>query len=61
MLELWERVEVEWDKIPAEVCQNLIEIMPRRTESILKPKVAILNTDNIQFSALNLSATKLFK
>ena len=53
MLELWERVKAEWDEIPAEVCQNLIEIMPRRTESILKPKVAILNTDNIQFSALN--------
>ena len=30
MLELWERVEAEWDNIPAEVCQNLIESMPIR-------------------------------
>ena len=28
--ELWERVQTEWDKIPASVCQNLIESMPRR-------------------------------
>src|SRR6266481_926630 len=38
MLELWERVEAEWDKIPAEVCQNLIESMPRRIEAVLKAK-----------------------
>jgi len=24
ILELWERVEEEWNKIPPEVCQNLI-------------------------------------
>jgi hypothetical protein len=29
ILELWERVEVEWNKIGPEVCQNLIESMPR--------------------------------
>ena len=28
--ELWERIQVEWDKIPAEKCQNLIESMPKR-------------------------------
>ena len=38
MLELWERVETEWEKIPAEVCQNLIESMPRRIEAVLKAK-----------------------
>jgi len=38
MLELWERVEAEWDKIPPEVCQNLIESMPRRVEVVLKVK-----------------------
>lgn len=38
MLELWERVEAEWDNIPAEVCQNLIESMPRRIEAVLKAK-----------------------
>jgi hypothetical protein len=25
ILELWERVEKEWEAIPSEVCQNLIE------------------------------------
>ena len=38
MLELWERVESEWDKIPAEVCQNLIESMPKKIEAVLKVK-----------------------
>jgi transposase len=36
--ELWERVEAEWDAIPAEVCQNLIESMPRRVEAVYKAK-----------------------
>ena len=34
MLELWERVEGEWDNITAKVCQNLIESMPRRIEAL---------------------------
>jgi hypothetical protein len=38
MLELWERVEVEWNKIDTEVCQNLIENMPRRVAGVLKAK-----------------------
>jgi hypothetical protein len=38
MLELWERVEEEWNKIGAEVCQNLIESMPRRVAAVLKAK-----------------------
>ena len=38
MLELWERVEAEWDNIPAKVCYNLIESMPRRIEAVLKAK-----------------------
>lgn len=29
MEELWERVQVEWEKTGAGVCQNLIESMPR--------------------------------
>ena len=61
MLELWERVEGEWDKIPPEVCQNLIENMPRRVEAALKAKGGHTNTDNIPLSALDASATKLFK
>jgi len=38
MLELWERVEEEWNNIGAEVCQNLIESMPRRVAAVLKAK-----------------------
>ena len=38
MIELWERVEREWDKIDAEVCQNLIESMPRRVAVVVKAK-----------------------
>jgi hypothetical protein len=30
--QLWECCETEWEKIPKEVCQNLIESMPRRVE-----------------------------
>ena len=38
ILELWERVEREWDKIDARVCQNLIESMPRRVAAVLEAK-----------------------
>ncbi len=38
VLELWERVEETWNAIPVEVCQNLIESMPRRLEAVIKAK-----------------------
>jgi hypothetical protein len=38
MLELWERVEAEWDKIPPQVYMDLIESMPRRIAAVLKAK-----------------------
>jgi transposase len=38
ILELWERVQVEWEKIEPEVCQNLIESMPRRVAAVVKAK-----------------------
>ena len=38
ILELWERVQEEWGKIKLEVCQGLIESMPRRVEAIIKAK-----------------------
>ena len=38
ILELWERIEKEWAKIPVSVCQNLIESMPRRIQDVLKAK-----------------------
>jgi transposase len=36
--QLWERVEREWEKIPKEVCQNLIESMPRRLAAVIRAK-----------------------
>jgi hypothetical protein len=36
--ELWDRVVKEWNEIPPEVCQNLIESMPRRIEAVIKAK-----------------------
>lgn len=38
ILELWERIQVEWDKIEPEGCQNLIESMPMRMEALIKTK-----------------------
>ena len=36
--ELCERVQVEWERIPVEECQKLIESMPRRVQAVLKAK-----------------------
>jgi DDE superfamily endonuclease len=36
--ELWDRVVVEWSKIPVETCQKLIESMPRRIAAVIKAK-----------------------
>ena len=38
MHELWERVVVEWGKIPDQVCINLIESMPERVMAVLEAK-----------------------
>lgn len=38
ILELWERIEKEWEAIPACECQKLIESMPRRVEKVIKAK-----------------------
>ena len=34
--ELWERVAKKWDEILPEVCQRLIESMPRRIQAVIK-------------------------
>ena len=36
--ELRDRVVVEWNRIPPETCQRLIESMPRRIGAVLKAK-----------------------
>ena len=38
ILELWSRVEIEWEKIGAKTCQELIESMPRRIKAVIKAK-----------------------
>lgn len=38
ILELWERIQVEWDRIPAEECQKLIESMPGRIAVVIIAK-----------------------
>src|SRR3978361_1617006 len=42
--ELWERVVEEWEAIEPEVCQRLIESMPRRIQAVIKAKEAIQST-----------------
>lgn len=36
--ELWDRLVVEWNRIPAERCQILIASMPRRLEAVIAAK-----------------------
>ena len=36
--ELWERVQDEWNKIPVETVQNLIDSMPKRINAVLKAR-----------------------
>ena len=38
ILKLWERIEKEWEDIPASQCHKLIESMPRRIEAVIKAK-----------------------
>ncbi|KAI0995126.1 hypothetical protein K3495_g13055 [Podosphaera aphanis] len=38
ILELLDRVQDEWAKIPAEECQKLMESLPRRIDAVLKAK-----------------------
>ena len=36
--ELWEHIQVEWNRIPREVCDNLIASMPKRIKALWKVK-----------------------
>ncbi|GJP58008.1 hypothetical protein CLOP_g19920 [Closterium sp. NIES-67] len=38
MVDLWEREQEEWEKIPSEVCSNLIDSMPRRVKAVIRAK-----------------------
>ena len=36
--ELWKRVETEWNRIPQDVCENLVRSMPRRLKELRDAK-----------------------
>ena len=38
ILELVERIQAEWKEIPASVCMNLVESMPKRVEVVVRAK-----------------------
>lgn len=38
MLEIWDCVQVEWEKIDEENCQKLIESVPKKIEGVIKAK-----------------------
>ena len=38
ILQMWEGVDAEWNKIPIKVCMDLIESMPRRIVAVLRAK-----------------------
>jgi hypothetical protein len=38
MLELWDRVQTEWDAFTPEYCQQLVESMPQRMAMVLRNK-----------------------
>ena len=42
--EIWDRAAEVWNNIEPEVCQNLIESMPRRVEAVIKAKGVIPST-----------------
>jgi hypothetical protein len=35
---LWDRVQEKWEEIEPQVCQDLIESMPRRMAGVIKAK-----------------------
>ena len=61
ILELWERVEKEWEAIPQSVCRDLVESMPRKVAAVIEAKGATQSTDNLMQLSSDASATKLFQ
>ena len=37
-MELWERVEKDWEGIPVSRCRDLVESMPRRVAALIRVK-----------------------
>ena len=59
--ELWNRTQMEWEKISKEKCQELIESMPRRIAAVLKAKGNTLDINFLVFLILKFQVTKLFQ
>lgn len=38
MEELWSRVKLEWENIPSQIIENLVESMPKRMKQVIKNK-----------------------
>jgi hypothetical protein len=38
MLEMWERIQLEWGKFDQDICLMLIESLSKRIEAVLKAK-----------------------
>ena len=43
VLELWERIEVEWEKIDKDTCMKLVESMTKRMKAVIKAKGTWIN------------------
>jgi hypothetical protein len=38
LIELWERIEEQWNKITVDDCRRVIDSMPDRIEAVIKAK-----------------------
>ena len=38
MIELWERVEAEWEKISQDICTKLINKIPKKIKAVIEAK-----------------------
>ena len=56
--EIWECIQVEWEKIEVGKCQELIESMPRRFQEVFKAKGEYVLPTNL---IVEISATKLLQ
>src|SRR5260370_38578458 len=60
ILEMWERIEKEWEAIPASECQKLIESMPRRVEQVIKAKGGVYKVLDVVFLVSKMISNKRF-
>ena len=44
MIELWERVEAEWENIPQDISTKLTDTIPKHIKAVIKAKGGIQST-----------------